>query len=93
VHLNPIRIRANAQRPQTERIREVSQYRWSSLPGYVDGRRKDSWITYDTVLSYVDGSRQKYAAFVQDGIRQGFATPWENLLAQTVLGTGISSQS
>ena len=86
VHLNPIRIKAKAQRPETERIREISRYRWSSLPGYLDGKRKDSWITYGAVLSYVDGSRQKYAAFVQEGIRQGFATPWEDLLAQMVLG-------
>ena len=86
VHLNPIRIRAKTQRPQTERIREISRYRWSSLPGYLDGRRNDSWITYDAVLSYVNGSRQKYAAFVQEGIRQGFATPWEDLVAQMVLG-------
>jgi chromosomal replication initiation ATPase DnaA len=38
------------------------------------------------VLGYVGGSRQRYAAFVEEGIRQGFATPWEGLLAQTVLG-------
>jgi hypothetical protein len=38
------------------------------------------------VLAYVGGSRQKYAAFVQDGIHKGFATPWEDLLAQMVLG-------
>lgn len=29
------------------------------------------------VLGYVGGSVQEYAAFVQDGIREGFATPWE----------------
>jgi putative transposase len=86
VHLNPIRIKAKTQRPDTERIREISRYRWSSLPGYLDGRRNDSWITYEAVLGYVDGSRQKYRAFVQEGIRQGFATPWEDLLAQMVLG-------
>jgi putative transposase len=86
VHLNPIRIKAKAQRPETERIREISQYRWSSLPGYLDGKRKASWITYEGVLGYVSGSRQKYAAFVEDGIREGFATPWESLLAQMVLG-------
>jgi REP-associated tyrosine transposase len=86
VHLNPIRIRSKGRRPETERIGAIIQYRWSSLPGYLDGKRKDSWITYEAVLGYVDGSRQKYAAFVQDGIRQGFATPWEDLLAQTVLG-------
>ena len=86
VHLNPVRIKANAQRPQNERILEISRYKWSSLPGYVDGKRKASWITYEAVLGYVGGSRQEYAAFVQDGIREGFATPWENLLARMVLG-------
>jgi REP-associated tyrosine transposase len=86
VHLNPIRIKAKTQRSETERIREITQYRWSSLPGYLDGRKKLSWMTYDAVLGYVGGSRQKYATFVQDGIREGFATPWEDLLAQMILG-------
>ena len=43
-------------------------------------------MTYEAVLGYVDGSRQKYAGFVQEGIREGFSTPWEDLLAQMVLG-------
>ena len=41
-------------------------------------------MTYDAVLGYVGGSRQKYAD-VQEGIREGFATPWEGLLAEMVL--------
>jgi putative transposase len=86
VHLNPIRIRPKAQRAEPERAREISQYRWSSLPGYIDGKRKDSWITYQAVLGYVGGSRRKYAAFVQEGLRQGVGTPWDDLLAQMVLG-------
>jgi hypothetical protein len=65
---------------------EINQYRWSSLPGYLDRKRKESWITYETVLGYVDGSRQRYGGFVQEGILQGFATPWEDLKAQMVLG-------
>ena len=43
-------------------------------------------MTYDAVLGYVGGSRQQYAGFVLDGIRDGFATPWDDLLAQMVLG-------
>jgi putative transposase len=86
VHLNPIRTKSKIQRPERERTGEILQYRWSSLPGYIDGKSQDSWITYEAVLGYVGGSRQKYAEFVQDGIRQGFATPWEDLLAQVVLG-------
>jgi putative transposase len=86
VHLNPVRIKAKALRPDSECIREISQYRWSSLPGYLEGKRKASWITYEVVLGYVGGSRQKYAGFVHDGIREGFTTPWEDLRAQMVLG-------
>lgn len=86
VHLNPVRIKAKAQRPESERIREISRYRWSSLRGYLEGKRKASWVTYEVVLGYVGGSRQKYAEFVQDGIREGFTTPWEDLQAQMVLG-------
>jgi REP element-mobilizing transposase RayT len=86
VHLNPVRIKAKAQRPESERIREISRYRWSSLAGYLEGKRKASWVTYEVVLGYVGGSRQKYAGFVQDGIREGFPTPWEDLRAQMVLG-------
>jgi hypothetical protein len=33
-----------------------------------------------------NASRQKYGEFVQEGIHQGFATPWEALTAQVVLG-------
>jgi REP element-mobilizing transposase RayT len=40
VHLNPIRIKAKRQRSEAERIGEVSRYRWSSLSGYLDGKKK-----------------------------------------------------
>jgi len=41
VHLNPIRIKAKARRSETERIREISQYEWSCLRGYLDEKRQD----------------------------------------------------
>ena len=53
VHLNPIRIKAKAQRSETERIREISQYQWNSLPGYLDGKRTASWIMYEAVFGYL----------------------------------------
>jgi hypothetical protein len=86
VHLNPIRIRTKRQRSEAERIGGGSRYRWSSLSGYLDGKRKASWMTYDAVLGYVGGSRERYATFIEEGIREGFATPWEGLHAQMVLG-------
>jgi hypothetical protein len=86
VHLNPIRIKSKTQRPERESAAAILRYRWSSLPGYIDGKRQEPWMAYEAVLGYVGGSRQKYVEFVQDGIRQGFGTPWEDLLAQVVLG-------
>ena len=38
ITLNPIRSKRKRDESETERIREISQYRWSSLPGSVDGR-------------------------------------------------------
>ena len=40
VHLNPIRIRAKAERPETERIREISHYQWSTFLGTLTERRR-----------------------------------------------------
>jgi hypothetical protein len=59
VHLNP--DQGESATIGDRRIREISQYQWSSLPGYGDEKRQDSWMAYETVLGYVGGSRQKYA--------------------------------
>jgi len=52
--------------------------------GIIRTKSPDPNLLANLLLEFA--SRQKYAAFVQDAIRQGFVTPWEDLLAQTVLG-------
>jgi putative transposase len=86
VHLNPVRLRSHSTRTDTEKIKELERYRWSSLAGYLTGARKQFWLTYDTVLLYVGGKRKKYREFLIDGIRSGYKTPWEDVKGQTVLG-------
>jgi putative transposase len=86
VHLNPVRIRPYQGKQAGEQIRYLERYPWSTLSGYVYPRKKQSWITYDFVLSRVGGSRKRYAEFVAEGIRLGYPTPWEKIKAQAVLG-------
>ncbi len=43
-------------------------------------------MVYDQVLSYVGGLRRRYGQFVEGGLRQGYATPWEDLKGQVILG-------
>ncbi len=71
VHLNPLRIGRYQGKEYREKINDLKRYAWSSLPGYLHCHKKQAWVTYDTVLSYVGGSRKRYGEFVLEGIRGG----------------------
>jgi len=55
------------------------------LKGYLGASWRKPWVNYDEVLAQSDGSSRKYREFLQDGISQGYATPWEKLKGQVVL--------
>jgi putative transposase len=86
VHLNPVRIGLYKGKDVREQIQNLEKYPWSSLNGYLDPRKKQSWVTYGTVLSQIGVSRKRYGEFVAEGIRGGYSTPWENVKGQVVLG-------
>ena len=86
VHLNPVRVGTIRRRVFREQLKWLQSYPWSSLAGYLSYRERKAWVVYDTVLGYVGGSRGRYARFVEEGIERGYATPWEELKGQVVLG-------
>jgi putative transposase len=86
VHLNPVRIRPQDKRPVAERISLLERYRWSSLAGYWDSKNKQGFVTYDSVLEQIGHSRRRYREFILDGINRGYATPWDSVEGQVVLG-------
>lgn len=86
VHLNPVRAGRPRRKGVPDQVRQLWQYRWSSLGGYVSALRQESWVHYDQVLSQVRGSPQRYGRFVQDGLEQGVSSPWKELRGQVVLG-------
>jgi len=86
VHLNPVRVGAMAHEDPRVRLRYLGRYPWSSLDGYLSYGKRRHWVIYDEVLSYVSGSRRRYAQFVEEGLRRGYSTPWDDLKGQVILG-------
>ena len=86
VHLNPVRIRPHQGKEVREQIRYLERYPWSSLNGYLNAQKKQSWIIYDAVLNQTGGSQKRYREFVVEGIRSGYPTPWKEVKGQVVLG-------
>ena len=86
VHMNPVRTPRLRRGIVPDQVRQLWQYPWSSLGGYVSARRRKSWIHYDAVLSRVGCSRRQYGRFVQDGLEQGVSSPWKGLRGQVILG-------
>ncbi len=97
VHMNPVRTPRLRRGMAPDQVRQLWQYPWSSLGGYVSVRRRKPWVHYDEVLSRTGDSRQQYGRFVQDGLEQGVTSPWKQVRGQVVLGddrfwTGVREQ-
>jgi len=86
VHLNPIRIQSKREEGIKENLKAVEDYPWSSLKGYLYRRKKMSWVIYDKILEYVQRSQRRYREYIEEGLRKGVSTPWEEIQGQVVLG-------
>lgn len=58
IHLNPIRLKKLEKAPETEKLEQLFTYPWSSLPGYLDKRRREGMIDYSLVLSDYGGDTE-----------------------------------
>ncbi len=86
VHLNPVRVGVLRRHGYKEKLRYLQRYGWSSLEGYVESGKRRAWVIYDGVLDYVGGSRKRYARYIEEGLQEGYGSPWEDLKGQVVLG-------
>ncbi|MCZ6481252.1 MAG: transposase [candidate division NC10 bacterium] len=81
MHLNPIRAR---------RAVRLGRYPWSSYLAYIGRRQAPVWLTRQAVLGYfgrnLSRGQNAYRTFVAEGIRRGVERPWEQVIAQVVLG-------
>jgi putative transposase len=90
VHLNPVRLRKYEQHSWSRRLQVLRSYRWSSLTGYLQWKKREQFVVYERVLGSLGGEtergRQAYGQYVVDGIRSGVVRPWEKTIGQVVLG-------
>jgi REP element-mobilizing transposase RayT len=75
LHLNPVRA-ARAAADTVGRWNYLQTFRWSSLPGYLNGGLTHDYVDHDLLLSLA-GSRRAYREFVRDGLRRGVKSPFK----------------
>lgn len=59
IHLNPIRISAFEQRGLQQKIEYLLQYPWSSLPGYVERKKRNALVDCSLVLADYGGDSER----------------------------------
>ncbi len=89
IHLNPVRIKSMEKTPDNEKARYLMQYPWSSLPGFVNRRKKEWYIDYGMVLGEYGGdtgkARRAYRKRILEELTEGAGIK-ESILAQSILG-------
>jgi len=72
IHLNPVRVDTYQSSSVEEKARSLKNYVWSSLPGYINVKKRDHCIHYEEVLGYMGGDnrkgRDRYHEFVVKGL-------------------------
>lgn len=81
-----------------ERVEFLRHYRWSSYRAYIGLEPAPTWLTTNTVLSWMGGKEEErkeaYRDYVEGAAREGLKqTPWVELQAQVALGDEAFLQS
>ena len=89
VHLNPVRVEQFVFRPAKEKEKYLKEYRWSSLPGYIDETKKLKLIDYSLILAEYGGDnpdgRMNYWKQMRRDIMDGLEVK-DKVVGQSVLG-------
>ncbi len=74
VHLNPVQIATQKNKPMEERIKALCAWRWSSYPSYIGQRKALDFVEYGPVLAEMSGKRRewpkRYREFVESGLAE-----------------------
>jgi REP element-mobilizing transposase RayT len=89
IHLNPVKIKSMERTPNDEKLQYLMQYRWSSLPGFLNRRKKEWYIDYGMVLAEYGGdtdkARRVYRKRIAAELAEGVEVK-ESILGQSILG-------
>ena len=93
LHLNPVRVKKFSNQEIGFKKKLLSNYPWSSYPGYISLRKRHRFVTYEVILSVVGGKddargRRAYREFVLAGIAKDMnITYWKDVRGQVVVGS------
>jgi len=89
IHLNPLSSKAWAKVPFQEKIGYLTGYSWSSLPGYLDERKREPFIEDAMALEEyggeTDNARKTYREAIRADVAEGLEIK-DNILGQSILG-------
>lgn len=90
IHLNPLRVKGKSNLNVDEKIRYLKQYGWSSYPGYISPRARESFVCVNEILGYFGGDtsqgRRKYEKFVEEGLSRKIGNPLERGKGHGIVG-------
>jgi len=71
--------------------KSLFQYKWSSLPGYINKEKREDWVDYDCILSTFNEECHKaslnYQKHIKNSFKEQIAYPFENLKGSIILGS------
>jgi len=90
IHLNPVRIATMQEKSVEQRLDYLKAYRWSSLPGYLETKKKEGLIDYVTVLAEYGGDnrlgRANYGKSISEDVA-GHLDIKKAVIGQSILGS------
>ncbi len=59
IHLNPVMIKNKRNQNSKDKLQYIKSYRWSTLPGYLNKKKRCNFVSYDYVLKMYGGTNKK----------------------------------
>ncbi|MBI4620300.1 MAG: transposase [Desulfobacterales bacterium] len=91
IHLNPVRVKGKSNLNVDEKRKYLKQYLWSTYPGYISTRARESFVCVNNVLGYFGGNtsqgKRKYERFVEEGLSKEVENPLERGKGHGVVGS------
>jgi len=91
IHLNPVRTKEWEGTAVEDKWRYLKNYLWSTLPGYLDERKKLNWIRYERIEGFFKRnnkfSKVDYRSYMMEGVKGTLSNPFEELKSRMVLGS------
>ena len=89
IHLNPIRVKEKAIKTNEDKFKYLENYKWSSLPGFINKKKEDEIVNYKAILLEFGGAnakgRRSYKKLLYYNMTKGLEMKKE-ILGECILG-------